>query len=243
NQMLIQALGVRFQKQVFDVMDFSKAFAASRLHVLSVPPGEPFSRLDLSAVKNSHRKTTLKYPMGGVDTFISAQFSRDQKGYLSVWAPESVLAFFNVEKLLDKDGIVAVRGKIYYVKLSPNIFDKLGSKIIIENQMNSREKYSFKVRDLLKAVYETGYAVNFPDRAYRMAYYDEVTEKGGRVVLNPNQQMLVFGTHQSKDDYPTYWIDPNTIPSDGVAVYTFYNGKKVGLRKLDNILEIYNNPS
>lgn len=189
--------------------------------------------VDLAPILNQHLKTSLRFTLGGRTVWFSGAFDRQQNPFVSVLIDGYRPMYFNVKALLDQDQRIAIGSSNYTLSLSANIFHKMKSKINLVNDDNSRDAARFSVQDMLDAVDAAGRPVALSDQSYKFYYADGV---GGST-----EKMFVF-IYGNSHDFHVFLVGENSVPSDKLAVFQMFNGKRVGLAKRDGKLEIYENP-
>jgi hypothetical protein len=201
---------------------------------------EPASYLRLSDVKNNYQNSAASFPLNGRNATVSFCISRNQNAYMSVLGQDGGLSWVNIKSLLDDDKGISVNGKNYTVSLSANLFDKLGSKIRIKGNGESR---SFSLRDLINAAFAKGFVLPIGQQEYRVFYYDDVTDNGGYGASDVSRQDVVL-VARDKDDFSIFVVNAEEVPAGQIAVYTLANRARAGLQKLESgaVLAMYPNP-
>ena len=192
----------------------------------------PAATLDLAALLNRHLKTSLHFRLSGRNVWFSGAFDAQQNPFVSVLVDGGVPRYFNVKALLNTEQHLSVGGANYTLSLSPNIFHKMKSTINLSNDANSRETARFSVQDMLDAVSAAGQPVAISDQAYKFYYADGVSG-GGRMFV------FICG---GAGDFHVYLIPETAVPADRIGVFAMFNGKRVGLARSSDGLQVYANP-
>lgn len=192
---------------------------------------DPTAYLKIDEIKNNNWRTSAQFPLNGKTATVGFSVSRAQEAYMSVLSQDAAVPpLVNIKGLLDGEKSVEVNGRAYAASLSPNIFDKMASKLRLKGHGESR---SFKIRELLAATAEKGFPLQVGAQAYRVFYFDDVDEKGGFGQVQPARQNISF-VLKDKDDYQIFIIPAEQVPTDQLAVYSLHNGARVGLQRLED---------
>jgi len=86
-----------------------------------------------------------------------------------------------------------------------------------------------------------GRLVQFSDQAYSLFYFDDVKEDDSGASFDKDSQTFALILKED-DDMHVFLIPEDTVSSETIAIFKMHKNKKVGLRKADGKLEIYENP-
>jgi hypothetical protein len=198
---------------------------------------DPIGTVEFARLFNRHLKTPLRFTLNGRQVWFSGAFDAKQNPYVSIWVDGAAVRYFNVKSLLGEEQHLAFGGASYTLSLSANIFHKLKSTIALTNDANSRDAARFSVQDMLDAIAAAGHPVKLSDQSYRLYYTEGLEGDHGSATT----RMIIF-IYGDMSDYHVYLIPEESVPSDRVAVFRLFNGKRVGLDRRDGKLEIYENP-
>ena len=201
-------------------------------------PGEGVTRIELAPIRNVQWTSEKFVEMGGVKTALSGQFSRSRKAYFAV-VPDGAPgpAFVSIEDLIDGDAGLLVNGVEYRMTLSPSVFDRLGSKILVRRAADGKED-QVTMRQIFDRVYRHGVPVGAGRKSLRMFYGQDVDDRGENPVEG-KQESLAF-LLQEGSDYTTFLIPLEAVPTDGTAgEFHLRSGLNLTLRLQSGILEAF----
>jgi hypothetical protein len=193
--------------------------------------------VELSPLLNAQLKTRLRYSIGGRTVWFGGTFDGNKTAYLSILADGYQPLYFDVKGLLNGDRDFTIASGRYTLSLSPNIFHKMHSHLKVKDASSGRELVSFTVQDMLDAITAAGRAVTISGQGYHVYYTDGL--KNGRADASSRMFVFVCGAAQ---DFHIYLIPEASVPSDKLAVFSMYNGLRVGLTNQAGHLKIYGNP-
>ncbi|MDE2490557.1 MAG: hypothetical protein KGM24_06890 [Elusimicrobia bacterium] len=196
----------------------------------------PAADVELAPLLNRQLKTSLRWVLNGRTVWFGGAFDSKQNAYVSITVDGSAPLYFYVRGLLDQEQSVSIGGRSYTLSLSANIFHKLNSKIVLTDDASGRE-IRFSIQDMLNAISAVGAPVRLSDQAYTVYYTDGVD--GGRA--NPSARLFDFVYNQN-GNFHVYLIPETSVPSDRLAVFSMFNGKRVGLVARGGRLQVYENP-
>ena len=197
----------------------------------------PSIEMDLTLMLNRHAKTSLRYQLSGRTVWFSGTFNHEKTAYGSILVEGQAPMYFDVKALLNRDETVTIGGTNFTISLSPDIFNKLNSKIVVKNDSTGNEDARFSVKNMLDAVSAVGQAVVLSDRAYKVYYGYDL--KNGRVDKDARLIMFIYGSGQ---DAQLYLIPEEQVPADRVGVFKMFKDQRVGLSRKDGRLQVYSNP-
>jgi hypothetical protein len=196
---------------------------------------EPGFTVELDRLHNKLLKTSVAETYSGRKFWLSGLFARDRTPYVSLVVEGQGQFIFNPRKLLSAKTF-AVDGKDYKIWVSPSIWNKWRSDIVIEPKDGGRE-WRVMARDMYRAYMETAETVAADGMSYRLLFFDAVD---GELKTDPAQKTLAF-VHVDKEGMPdgVYLIALESVPASGRGQYELHDGRKVWLRADKGRLEIY----
>lgn len=219
----------------FDQYVKERAVFAANVAKAAGPSARLVLELDLKAALNRHLQSRLKYSLAGKDVWISGIFDRNQNAYASVLVDGQDPKFFEVKGLLDKEQQLPIGTGNYKLYLVPNVFNKMKSEIVLENVSNEDEQVRVSLKKLLDAVSAAGTEVKLTDQAYRTFYFDNV--KAGK--QDKTLQTLAFALTEANGDFKIFLVPAELVPTDTVAVFKMYKDKRVGLKRVEQTLKVF----
>ncbi len=193
--------------------------------------------LELAPLLNAQLKTRLRYQIGGRTVWFGGTFDGNKTAYLSILFDGYQPLYFDVKGLLNGDRAFTVGAARYALSLSPNIFHRMHSRLILKDAGTGQELANFTVQDMLDAITAAGRPVSISGQGYHVYYTDGLN--GGRP--DPAHRLFVF-VYGAAQDFHIYLIPEASVPTDKLAVFSMFNGLRVGLSRQDGHLKIYANP-
>lgn len=199
--------------------------------------GAPSADIELAALLNSHLKTALHYRLSGRDVWFTGAFDQKQTAYVGVTVDGQPTRYFDIKALLNKKPTTAVGSATYALSLSGNIFHKAKSVIHFKNVANDREGADFQIQQMLDAVAAVGANVAVGGQKYKLYYTDGPTNGGA----DAGARLFSF-IYGPTNDFHVYLVPESVVPADKMAVFSMFNGQKVGLARPNGRLQIFANP-
>jgi hypothetical protein len=196
----------------------------------------PAADIALAPLLNRQLKTSLHWVLNGTTVWFGGAFDAKQNAYVSVMVDGSAPLYFYVRGLLDQEQGIRIGARSYTLSLSPNIFHKLHSQIVLTDDASGQE-VRFSIQDMLDAISAVGARARLSDQAYTVYYTDGLD--GGRA--NPAKRLFVF-VYDQGGNFHVYLIPETLVPSDRLAVFKMFDGKRVGLVARGGRLQVYENP-
>jgi hypothetical protein len=194
--------------------------------------------LALGALLNRHLKTSLKFALGGTSAWVSGGFNRAEKPAVAITEEGKPTRFFDVEALLDSPEIIDIGSAKYQLSLSPNLTDRLGSKIVLTNIANRSEQKKITLREMLAAVAAAGENANVGGQAYKVFYYDDIEEGAA----SAKSRSFAFILVDAAGEFHVFLIPAELIPGDRVALFKMLNNSVAGLQNTGSVLRVFDNP-
>jgi hypothetical protein len=140
--------------------------------------------------------------------------------------------------MIDEKGYVNINGAEYQVSLSPNLMDRLGSKVVFTSKADASKSFGVTMQKILDIVYADGVAFDAGHTPLRMFWGQDVDDSG-KPAFAGHQESLAFLTRQA-GEYYTYLVPVEQVPTDGsVADFNFRSGLSLSLRILNGELQVF----
>lgn len=203
-------------------------------------PGEkPVRTVTLGPLRNRQWSSAVLFRIGGAPTALSGQFSRSGKAFFAV-NPEGAAApiFVSLDDMIDEKAAVTVNGRTYRVSLSPNLMDRLSSKVVFTSASDPNLSFGVTMKRILGLVYQDGNAFDWGGVSMRQFYGQDVDDASLPAAAG-RMESVVFLLKQG-EDYFTYLISKELIPTDGaVREFALKPGLALTLRIHNGVLEVF----
>ncbi len=205
----------------------------------SAAQGSATATLDLKADHNAHFKKTYSSTINGKTVYVSGVFDKDQNAFMSVWVEgDAAPQLLNIAGLLDAEGEVTIGGKAYAVEVQANPLKPLRSRINIYDP-NGDEESAIRLGTLLTKIQAAGQAITIGGAEYRIFYTDGVIA-GPK--LDTKARLFSIITKDAEGEMHVFLVPEALVPSDQIAVFKVLGDARLGLKKVNGKLEIYDNP-
>ena len=196
------------------------------------------TKIELKPLRNRQWSSASFFSMGGIRTSLSGQFARSRKAYFAIFPDGAAApAFISLDDLIDGDAGILVNRVEYRMTLSPNLFDRLGSKILVKRAADGTQN-EVTMRRILDKVFLNGAAISAGGKAFRMFYGQDVDDRGEQP-QEGKEESLAFLLAEGPD-YTTFLIPLETVPTDGTAgEFQLRPGLNLTLRLKGGVLEAY----
>ena len=209
---------------------------------------QPSRTIDLGPLVNRNLKAGLNVNLGGKNVWLSGVFDRgtfdraknayvDPNAYTALSVDGEPTRLFNVKDLLSNPQTVTIGSGQFKIKLAPDLGDQLESEIVIITLANNH-KDRITLRDLLKAVGDSGAALTLGGQVYKLFYYDEI--KDGK--LDPSNKLFAFIATDAKGEFHVFMIPADLVPADKTATFKMLGDVPMGLRRAGSQLFVFGNP-
>ena len=192
----------------------------------------------LAPLKNKQWTSAEFFPLGGLRTWLSGQFSRSRHAYFAVMpqgAPAP--AFIPIEDLLDGDAGILVNKVEYRLTLLPNLFDRLGSKVVFRRPGAPGAPEDVSMRRILDKVYRNGVAIDYKGKAFRLFCGQDVDDSGGAPAPSSKESLALL--LPEGDGYLTFLVPLEDVPTDDIGLFELRPGLTMGLRLKGGTAEVY----
>jgi hypothetical protein len=195
--------------------------------------------LELESVRNVTMTKGAPINMNGKQGTMTFVLARNKEAFAAISGDGEAPHFIHLRSLWNHTRQVPMHGKQYNVTMSANIFDKVATKVNVEDD---KEKASYSIRDMMGHAYDAGMPFVVNKREYRVSLYDEVVNHDGIGTPDPSRQNIAIMAKEGKNDHKIYLIPLEEIPIGKMTIHEL-SGDKVGIARLDaNRIALIPNP-